>query len=95
MLSDYQPLSRLEAGDDAWRPTPMTPELAAQLAADSEMENRGGHADDRLTCFTHQCWWGDCITSPTHANPITKFNWCDEHYTPVQTCRCRPATLGG
>lgn len=89
----YAPLSWLSDADDTWRPTPMTPELAAQLAADSEMESCGGDADDRLTCFTHQCWWGDCITSPTHANPITKFNWCPDHFCPVQTCRCRPPAV--
>lgn len=91
----YTPLSWLTNSDDAWRPTAMTPELAAQLAADSAMEDAGGHADDRLTCFTHQCWWGDCIASPSHANPITEFNWCAEHFSPVQTCGCRPPTAGG
>lgn len=94
MLSDYRPLSWLDA-DDGWRPTTMTPELAAALAADSAMENAGGDPDERKTCYTHQCWWGDCIASPSHANPLTKFNWCDKHCKPVQVCRCRPATVEG
>lgn len=93
MPETYRPLA-WAGSDESWRPTPMTPELAAQLVADSAMENAGGDADDRLTCFTHQCWWGDCIASPMHANPITKFNWCTEHSSPVQTCRCRPPTIG-
>lgn len=91
----YIPLSWLSDVDDDWRPTHMTPELRAQLDADSAMEDAGDHSDDRLTCFTHQCWWGDCITSPSHANPITKFNWCAEHSQPVQICRCRAATMDG
>jgi hypothetical protein len=54
MLKDYRPLPWAD-GDEAWRPTPMTLKLADRLAADSAMENAGGDADDRLTCFTHQC----------------------------------------
>jgi hypothetical protein len=94
MLKDYRPLPWADR-DEAWRPTSMTPELAAQLAADSAMENAGGDADDRLTCFTHQCWWGDCIVAPSHANPLTKFNWCDKDWSPVQICGCRPASVEG
>lgn len=87
-------LSALD-GNPAWRPTLMTPELRARLDADDAAEDQGMDAADRKTCYTHQCWWGDCIADPMHANPVTKFNWCDVHFRPVQICRCRPATVEG
>jgi hypothetical protein len=73
----------------------MTTELIEQLRRDAELENAGGDADERRTCGTHQAWCEDCITDSSHANPISKYNWCDEHYQPVQVCRCRPATVEG
>lgn len=94
MLSDYTPLAALD-GNPAWRPTPMTPELRARLDYDDAAEDQGMDAVDRKTCYTHQCWWGDCITDPSHANPVTKFNWCDGHFQPVQVCGCRRARAGG
>lgn len=40
--------------------TQMTKKLAAALARDDEREAAGMHADDRLTCHTHQAWADDC-----------------------------------
>jgi hypothetical protein len=91
----------LSEGDPAWRPSERTPELLAQLAADDKAENGGMHGDDRTTCHTHQSWFADCVGDPSHSNPGTRdnpgsaYNWCPEHRSPVQVCRCWPATVDG
>lgn len=96
----YRWLSMSE-GNPHWRPSPSTPELTAQLAADSKAEDAGMHPDDRLTCYTHQSWLADCVGDPSHSNPGTRdkpgssFNWCTDHRAPVQVCGCWPATLDG
>lgn len=46
-------------------------------------------------CHTHKAWLADCVIDPTHANPVTGFNWCGDHYQPVQLCGCRPASAEG
>jgi hypothetical protein len=91
----------MNEGNPDWRPSEPTPELAAQLAADSKAEDAGMDADNRLTCYTHQSWLADCISDPSHSNPGTRdkpgssFNWCTAHRTPVQVCACWPATVDG
>ena len=85
----------LSAGDPAWRPSPRTPELYAQLTADDRVEDDGADGDDRTTCHTHQSWIADCIGDPSHSNPVSGYNWCAQHRSPVQVCRCWPATVDG
>ncbi|MFC9240897.1 hypothetical protein ACFTZK_31230 [Streptomyces decoyicus] len=34
--------------------------LAAALKRDDEREDAGMHADDRVTCYSHQSWAEDC-----------------------------------
>ncbi|MFD3416754.1 hypothetical protein [Streptomyces decoyicus] len=34
--------------------------LAAALKRDDQLEDAGMHADDRVTCYTHQSWAEDC-----------------------------------
>lgn len=46
----------------------MNQKLAA-LAREDELEDAGMHADDRTTCWTHQCWAEDCADHPMHTNP--------------------------
>ncbi|TVL89766.1 hypothetical protein [Streptomyces sp. SAJ15] len=38
----------------------MNKKLAAALARDDAREEAGMHADDRETCWTHQCWATEC-----------------------------------
>lgn len=45
--------------------------LTEALAADDAAEDRGMHADDRTTCYAHQCWAEDCADKPMHTNPHT------------------------
>ncbi|GAA2841039.1 hypothetical protein RMN57_17205 [Kitasatospora sp. CM 4170] len=43
----------------------MDQKLAAALVED----DAGMHADDRRTCWTHQCWAEDCADDPMHTRP--------------------------
>ncbi|MFJ9408923.1 hypothetical protein [Streptomyces sp. NPDC101393] len=38
----------------------LTKKLAAALKRDDEREEAGMHADDRVTCYSHQSWAEDC-----------------------------------
>lgn len=38
----------------------MDKKLAAALKRDDAREAAGMHADDRETCYTHQCWATEC-----------------------------------
>lgn len=82
-------------GDPAWRPSPSTPELTAQLEADDAAEERGVDADERRTCGVHRSWCADCVADPSHSNPVLNYNWCTTHVSPVQVCKCWPATVDG
>ncbi|EPH41472.1 hypothetical protein ABT390_34255 [Streptomyces aurantiacus] len=46
----------------------MSKKLAAALARDNQREDAGMHADDRVTCHTHQSWAEDCAEQ--HRRPI-------------------------
>jgi hypothetical protein len=75
----------------------MGTELDAALAADDAAEDSLTGFRPHGTCFTHQSWFADCFAERdgVHANPVTKFNWCDPCWMPVQRCGCRPATVNG
>lgn len=100
-LQDAYNWMSMNEGNPAWRPSPPSAELTAQLAADDRAEDNGMHADERQTCFTHQSWLADCVSDPSHSNPGTRdkpgssYNWCTDHRAPVQVCACWPATLDG
>jgi hypothetical protein len=100
-LQDAYNWMSMNAGNPAWRPSPPSAALTAQLAADDQAEDDGMHADERRTCFTHQSWLADCVSDPSHSNPGTRdkpgssYNWCTDHRAPVQVCACWPATLDG
>lgn len=100
-LQDAYNWLSMNEGNPAWRPSPPSAELTAQLAADDQAEDNGMHADERQTCFTHQSWLADCVSDPSHSNPGTRdkpgssYNWCTDHRAPVQVCACWPATLDG
>jgi hypothetical protein len=90
--------------NDDWRPSPRSPRLDAQLAADDAAEDaaesQGLPPINRQSCGVHRSWLGDCVSSVTHSAPPTLdiptgYNWCHEHEKPVQLCQCRPATVDG
>lgn len=38
----------------------MSKKLRDAIERDNQLEEQGMHADDRKTCWTHQCWAEDC-----------------------------------
>lgn len=56
----------------------MTPELAAAIERDNDLEEAGMHSDRRSTCWTHQGWVEDCATDPIHTTPGAA-----HHYRPA------------
>lgn len=38
----------------------MKKKLAAAITRDNQREDAGMHADDRVTCYSHQSWAADC-----------------------------------
>ncbi|MDH6126905.1 hypothetical protein [Kitasatospora sp. GP82] len=52
----------------------MDKKLAAAIERDNELEEQGMHGDDRLTCWTHQCWAEECANDPLHTN-VSALNW--------------------
>ena len=76
--------------------TAVAEELATALAREDTAEARGElDSDDRRTCWAHQSWFVDCVSSRLHANPVTGFNWCRSHNKAVQDCGCRPPSVNG
>jgi hypothetical protein len=70
--------------------------LADTIAAEDKAEDAGRlDGDDRTTCHAHQAWVTDCVSDPSHTNPVTGYNWCRKRGQPVQVCRCRKATVNG
>ncbi|MBB4920964.1 hypothetical protein FHS44_008117 [Streptosporangium saharense] len=41
-------------------------DLAKALRRDDLAEEAGMHPDDRLTCWTHQCWEDECTGRAPH-----------------------------
>lgn len=69
--------------------------LERQLQIDDRAEDRGMPADERATCGVHRGWLDACIGDPSHANRVTRYNWCHIHDGPVQRCKCWTANLSG
>ncbi|WP_434445787.1 hypothetical protein [Lentzea sp. E54] len=58
--------------------------LIATLAEEDHAEDDGVLApDDRLTCHVHGGWIHRCVSSPVHANPVTRHRWCRGCDTPL------------
>ncbi|MFE3206304.1 hypothetical protein [Embleya sp. NPDC059237] len=51
---------------------PTDSKLAAAIARDDAREAGGMHSDDRVTCWTHECWAEDCADDPMHTRPSAR-----------------------
>jgi hypothetical protein len=61
---------------------PLSDDLSAALSADNRREDAGMHADERSTCWAHQCWAEDCADHPMHTDP---HSWILQHASRLVT----------
>jgi hypothetical protein len=88
-------VAALLAIDEAVEADRLAAALAAALAADDAADDGDETKRANGTCWEHQAWIRDCVADPTHSNHVTKWNWCTNHWRPVQDCGCRIATVEG